>query len=155
MQRRYRHIKLVATRVLECKEFSLATADLQYLQSEVTADTVVLMHHRRADFEFRKIANDGIGISHPRFAPSSLHRLFAEQLHFDDDGNGRFFHDQTIFQRCHGNAYRRGIIEERLPMIERHWMYIVMAEQLLQRFPPSGAFRGKQHAAFKIFKKMF
>src|SRR3972149_3117245 len=85
VQLRHRHVELVAARVFERQEFGRAFPKIEILQTQVTADAVLLVHHRVADLDLRQVAQHsfagGLALRLARPAIAPLRRI---QLGFGD-----------------------------------------------------------------------
>ena len=62
VQRVHRHVDAIAVLVLEHQELPRLAADLHRHEPEVTADAVLLVHHRRAGVEVLQVAQDRLRI---------------------------------------------------------------------------------------------
>ncbi|VDR28051.1 Uncharacterised protein [Raoultella terrigena] len=62
MERGDRDVQFGVIGVGEHQVFTLDAAGLEGSHSRIAADAVLKMHHRLADMQLRKVANQGIGV---------------------------------------------------------------------------------------------
>jgi len=63
VQLRDGHIKLVLARIFQHQKFILAFAEIEIHQAPITRDTMLLMHHRVADFELGQVAQHAFHVA--------------------------------------------------------------------------------------------
>ena len=78
MQRHHGHVKFVATRVLDGQEFGCSAPRGNGLEAQITADSVILVHHRVTFRELREVPNDGLGVSRVAFPAPPLFNPLTE-----------------------------------------------------------------------------
>ena len=114
----YRHVELVAVRVLKVQKLSRDIAYVQRNQAQVPADTVVGVDDRRTGLEVVELPDDRFRIPLGASPPASLLRFLAEQLMFADDCQRAVGQHHAVFNRCHGNGDPLIAIGERRPVID-------------------------------------
>ncbi len=85
MQRLHRNIQLVAVRIFEHQKLAGVAGDIHGLQSDIAADAVGLVHHRRADAQVRQLFEYFRRIALRPAPPALLARAIAEQLRFGEN----------------------------------------------------------------------
>src|SRR6185437_11081572 len=107
------HVQLVAPRVLDGEELARHAADVECHQAEITADAVIDVHDRCADFQLREIAQDGFRIAF-RDLPAAVFaaRAFTGQLAFGESHDRWLREHEAAFQRrdCDGKGYSFTVI---------------------------------------------
>ena len=156
MQRGHRHVQLVAAGVLQCEEFGRPLVDFQRLETEIAADAVVLVHHRRAGGEVAQVADDRLGVALAGPALGLRTTAAAEQLRLGQDGEGVFRRraQEALVDRKHGQpAPRRGGAEVG-EALERFRADAEARQGAAQHLAAARGVGGEQHAAGKTLEEV-
>jgi hypothetical protein len=146
----HRHIQLVATGILQRQKLGLESADRQCLQAQVTADTVIFVHHGCVDSEVGEVAYDSIGIA-LRSPSALLQGALTEQQRF---GNNRQrpldVEPGAEFQRRHSDGQRVFAFVKCRPVVHRPGFQAEFTQLAEQRFATSRGLGTNQAAAVKV-----
>jgi hypothetical protein len=107
MQRRHRHIEFVVAGVFEGQEFLLGRAQRQGGQPLIAPDTVVDVHHGRADIELGELRDHRIRIARRAPALALLARALAQQLRLGNHHGAAAGQMEAGRQRRLGNGEAR------------------------------------------------
>ncbi|MNX73328.1 hypothetical protein D3C86_1047210 [compost metagenome] len=122
MQVGHRHVKFGALGIFQREELGGLVVDFQRSETEVAADTVIDMHHRRAFAQFGEVLDDcivvGIGAF---FAATALHHALTEQRAFGNQRQGWVVKQQTFIQRRDGDRQAFFASDEIRPTVDGFW----------------------------------
>ena len=153
VQRGYRHIQFVLLGVLQGQVFLRHAADIQGLQPQVATDTVLFVHHRRADLQFSQVAHHLVGIRALAAATALLHAL-AEQQRLGHHGNLGLMQPQAGFDGRGGDAQRGFVLEEGLPAVDGVRLQLEAAQGFDQRLAAASRFGDEQHPAWIVAQEL-
>ena len=147
MQRRHGHVELVAPGVFQGEEFHAHAAHVQVLQPQVTAHAMILMHHGRADLQFRQVAHHLVGVRAGLAPFAGLAHPFAQEQGFRNDGQGGLAQLQAFFQGRHGDGQGRLLMEEVGEAVHLPGAQAEARQGIEQMLPAPGALGGEQYRA--------
>jgi len=137
VQRMHRHVHAVAAEVLEHQELALLARDFERLQSDVTADAVLLVHDRRAGLEILQVAQNRLRIDRRALAPPFLTGACAEELRLRENRDARQRERQTLDVRRHREREGRIAARERFPSGHDLHAKAVCPQHLVEHFAPA------------------
>ena len=91
-----RHVELVGLGVFDLQELATIATDFERDQTPIATDAMIGMDDGCADFEFREIAQDLLGIPRRTLATPGLLRAFAEQFSFGEYGQLRMVKREAL-----------------------------------------------------------
>ena len=139
------HVEAVVAGVPDAHELGRRTSHVHVLQSLVTADTVVLMHHGRSGDKVGQALQNGFGRRLPPPPAPGKRSLPAEQFALGENGQVVAENDSVV-QRALGQAQRRSGGQEIAPGSDVLRVELPAAQQLANQFALTGGFRGQQDA---------
>ena len=146
VQLRDRHVQAVAGGVLQEQELVLLAVDLELAQAPVTADAVVLVHHRAAEPQLAQFGQQRFRVAPPP-RPRLLRRAVREQPrlgHHRDSGRGQL---EAVVEVGDRQRQRRIVAQEVVPAGGLGGPQLQSREALAQLLAPPGRLRGEQHPA--------
>ena len=146
MQARHRHVELGVVGVQQVQKLVLSVAKIERGQSQITTDTVLLVHDGIAGAKLRQVPQHGIDTAAPRFALAGSPRNAGVEFAFGNQRQLRFGPDKP---GVHRTDYERGtgIARDKFGPVGDHCrLESVLGEILLHCFAASQAFRRNEDA---------
>ena len=154
VQAGYRHIELGAAGVFQHQKFTGIALNGNGFQAPVTADTMVNMHDRRANAQFRQVTEAGI-VGFRRLVPSpSLQNPLPEQCGFGNQREPVFRQQESLLHGGDGDPQRAvAVLQKGLPAGQCLQFKALVSQVVDQRLAATGGFRADQHPATEFPEK--
>ncbi len=144
IERRDRHVQLVAAGVFEQHEFDDVAVHLAGDESPKATDAVILMHDRRTFREIGEVADNGCGIACGAFPASGRRGARAEDGRVRYHGEIRFGQHEAAFEFGNGERKARAPIPKRLPAPDQFGLESAPGEHFAHGFTPTRRFGGEK-----------
>src|SRR5471030_2421750 len=149
-----RHVQLGAFGVLQSQEFGNLVVDFQSRQTQITADTVVYVHHRRAFAQLGEVLDHCIVVAVGTLFPATtLHHPLTEQRAFGDQRQRRVIQHQAFVQRRNGDRQAILARDKVRPAVDGFRSQLQAFEQFQQHFTTARRLGGKQHATGELVEE--
>ena len=115
------YVELVRVGVLQHQELGHRPVHFEVLETPITPDAVLFVHHGGADAQVGQVADDGFRVPRRTAPPSALPGPVQAQLLGGHDTHGPVRQDQARIQFADAERQRRVALEEFPPTVHRHW----------------------------------